>query len=95
MICLLLLLVGCGPSPEDLAAVDYTPLAGGDWEISTPEEQGLDPMLVAELYYEAGKLDSIYSLLIIKNDRLIAEKYFNDGSIDLKSKLQSFPSLPK
>jgi hypothetical protein len=25
-------LVGCGgPSPEELAAVDYSPLSGGDW----------------------------------------------------------------
>jgi CubicO group peptidase (beta-lactamase class C family) len=46
-------------------------------------------MLVADLYYDAARLDSIYSLLIVKNGYLIAEKYFNDGSIDLKSNLQS------
>ena len=46
---ILLMLVGCGPSTEDLEAVDYTPLPGDDWEVSTPAEQGLDPMLVAEL----------------------------------------------
>jgi len=67
------MLVGCGPSEADLAAVDYTPLSGGDWPVSTPEEQGLDPKLVAELYYDAAKLDSIYSLLIVKNGKLIAE----------------------
>lgn len=44
------ILVGCGPSPADLAAVDYTPQRGDDWEVSTPEEQEIDPMLVAELY---------------------------------------------
>jgi CubicO group peptidase (beta-lactamase class C family) len=86
---LLSTLVGCGPSPKDLAAVDYTPLAGGDWEVSSPEEEGLDPDKVAELYYDAAKLDSIYSLLIVKNDYLVAEKYFNEGSIDLKSNIQS------
>jgi len=44
------MLVGCGPSAADLEAVNYTPLPGDDWKVSTPAEQGLDPMLVAELY---------------------------------------------
>ena len=82
-------LFGCGPSPEELEALDYTPLAAGDWEVSTPNTEGLDAKMVAELYYAAAKLDSIYSLLIVKNDYLVAEKYFNDGAIDLKSNLQS------
>jgi CubicO group peptidase (beta-lactamase class C family) len=34
-------------------------------------------------------LDTIYSLLIIKNGFLVAEDYFNDGSIDLQVNLQS------
>lgn len=41
-------LVGCGPSLEDLEAVDYAPLPGDDWQVSTPGEQGLDPLLVAD-----------------------------------------------
>jgi CubicO group peptidase (beta-lactamase class C family) len=86
---LLSTLVGCGPSAEDLAAVDYTPLPGGYWEVSSPEAEGLDPDMVAKLYYDAAKLDSIYSLLIVKNGYLVAEKYFNEGSIDLKSNIQS------
>jgi hypothetical protein len=45
---ILFLLIGCGPSTEDLAAVDYISLPGDDWQVSTPEEQGLDPILVAE-----------------------------------------------
>jgi len=77
------------PRPEDLEAVDYTPLPGDDWEVSTNEEQGLDPMLVAELYLDASGLETIYSLLVIKNGYLIAEKYFNKGSVDQLSKLAS------
>jgi len=88
-ILILSMLAACGPSPEDLAAVDYTPLAGGDWEVSSPEAEGLDSDMVAKLYYDAAKLDSIYSLLIVKNGYLVAEKYFNEGSIDLKSNIQS------
>jgi hypothetical protein len=57
-ILLLSLLAGCGPSAGDLAAVDYTPLVRDDWDVSTPEEQGLDPALVARMYYNAAKLES-------------------------------------
>jgi CubicO group peptidase (beta-lactamase class C family) len=89
VILILSILGGCGPSIEDLAAVDYTPLARDDWPVSTPEEQGLDPMLVAEMYFNAADLDTIYSLLVIKNGYLIAEDYFNEGSVDQKDRLQS------
>jgi CubicO group peptidase (beta-lactamase class C family) len=85
-----LLTGGCGgPSNEDLEAVDYAPLLRDDWKVSKPEEQGLDPMLVAEMYYNAEKLQTIYSLLVIKNDHLVAEKYFNEGSVEQKDRLQS------
>ena len=85
----LAVLPGCGPVPEYLAAVDYTPLPGEDWEVSTPAAQGLDPDLVAELYYNAAQLESIYSLLVIKDGRLIAEEYFHEGSIDQKINMKS------
>jgi hypothetical protein len=85
MLILSMLLVGCGPSTEDLEAVDYTPLPGDDWEVSTPAEQGLDPMLVAELYYNAAELERLYGLLVIKNGYLIAEGYFNEGSVEQKA----------
>jgi CubicO group peptidase (beta-lactamase class C family) len=78
----LAMLVGCGPSTAELEAVDYTPLPEGDWNVSTPEEQGLDPTLLAKLYYEAAEMETLYGLLIIKNGYLIAEKYFNEASID-------------
>ena len=86
---IMVLLVGCGPSPDELAAVDYTPLPGGEWEISTPEEQGLDPDLLARLYYNASQLETVYSLLVFKNDYLIAEDYFNIGSPELQVNVQS------
>ena len=87
---ILLMLIGCGdPSAEELAAVDYTPLVRDDWAVSTPEEQGLDPMLVAELYYDAVDLERLYGLLVVKNGHLVAEKYFNEGSVDQKARIQS------
>jgi CubicO group peptidase (beta-lactamase class C family) len=77
------------PGPEDLAAVDYTPLQGDDWHVSTPLEQGLDPKLVAELYLDAAELETLYGLLVIKNGYLIAERYFNEGSVEQLSKRAS------
>lgn len=83
------MLVGCGPSTRDLEAVDYSPLPGDDWKVSTPAEQGLDPMLVAELYFNASELETLNGLIVVKNGFLIAERYFNDGAIDKKNQLQS------
>ena len=77
------------PGREELEAVEYTPLAGSDWKVSTPEEQGLDPMLVAELYLDAAEMDTLFGLLVVKNGYLIAERYFNGGAIDKPARLQS------
>jgi CubicO group peptidase (beta-lactamase class C family) len=82
-------MVGCSPLAEDLAAVNYTPLPGDDWKVKTPAEQGIDPMLVAELYFDAAELSNLYGLLVIKNGYLIAEDYFNDGAVDRKTGLAS------
>lgn len=80
---------GCGPSTEELEAVDYAPLAGEDWTASTPEEHGLDPKLVAEMYYNAAQLETLFGLLVVKDGELIGEDYFNDGSVDQLSARQS------
>ena len=88
-ILLLSLMAGCGPSKADLEAVDYSPLLRDDWEVSTPAEQGIDPMLVAALYHNAAELETLYGLLVVKDGYLIAEDYFNEGSVDQKALLQS------
>ncbi|MBD3184580.1 serine hydrolase [Candidatus Poribacteria bacterium] len=85
----LLVLASCGPSKEDLNSVDYTPLVREDWPVSTPEEQGLDSRLVSEMYLNAAELETLYSLLVVKNGYLVAEDYFNEGSVDQKDRLQS------
>ena len=79
-------LVGCGPSKAELA---YTPISRDDWPVSTPEEQCFDPELVAELYYNASQLETVYSLLVFKNDYLVAEDYFNIGAPDLQVNIHS------
>jgi CubicO group peptidase (beta-lactamase class C family) len=89
VILILLILSGCGSCKWNLDLVDYTPLSGSDWTLSTPEEQGLDPMLVAELYFNAAKVETLQALLVIKNGYLIAEAYFNGGAIDQLTRIQS------
>jgi CubicO group peptidase (beta-lactamase class C family) len=87
---ILLMLVGCGgPSAEELNAVDFSPLPGDDWPVSTPQDQGLDPQLIAELYYNAAEMETLFGLLVVKDGQLVAEKYFNEGSIDQQVLLQS------
>ncbi len=87
----LLGLGGCSDSSttEEPTAVDYTPLAADDWAVSTPAAQGLDLALVAELYDDAADLERLYGLLIVKNGYLVAEKYFNEGSVEQKARIQS------
>jgi CubicO group peptidase (beta-lactamase class C family) len=81
--------LGCSPQSEQLEAVEYAPRPGDDWKVSTPAEQGLDPMLAAKLYHNAAKVETLHALLVVKNGYLIAEGYFNGGAIDQKTRLQS------
>jgi CubicO group peptidase (beta-lactamase class C family) len=73
---------GEGATPAEQEAPSYAPLAGDDWEVSTPAREGLDPDLVEELYDDAAELETVYGLLVVKNGHLIAEDYFNNGSVD-------------
>lgn len=84
-----LMIAACGPSAAELASVDYAPVTEGEWPVSTPEEQGLDPDLVAELYYNASQLETSYSLLVFKNGYLVAEDYFHIGEPDLQVNIHS------
>jgi hypothetical protein len=49
----------------------------------------LDPLLVAELYHNVAELETLYSLLVVKNGRLIAEDYYNGGTVGQKTFVQS------
>ena len=82
-------LIGCGPSDAILQAVNYTPQSRNGWSVSAPLKQGLNPDLVAKLYHDAAELETLYGLLVIKNGQLIAEKYFNKGSVEQLSARQS------
>jgi CubicO group peptidase (beta-lactamase class C family) len=81
--------LGCAGCSWNVGPVDYTPFADGDWSVSTPGEQGIDPRIIDEFYVDASRVETIRALLVIKNGELIAEAYFNDGSIGLETNLQS------
>jgi CubicO group peptidase (beta-lactamase class C family) len=59
------------------------------WAISSPEQQGVDPEKIEAAYREAGGLDNIYSLLVVKNGFLVAETYFNGRDISQASSTAS------
>jgi CubicO group peptidase (beta-lactamase class C family) len=64
-------------------SLDYKPVQRNDgWLISTPSEQGVDPDKLKDVYEAAEKISNIYSLLVVKNGYLIAERYFNNSSIN-------------
>lgn len=69
--------------------VEYRPAPEGDWPRSTPEAEGLDPRAVARLYAEARELTAIRSVLVVRNGRLVAEGYFNEGGLHEPTLLQS------
>ena len=85
------LMAGCsgGPTVEDLAAVQYAPEPIDGWTVGTPQEHGLDGDAVAELYWKAGQLESIHSLLVVKDGDLVAEDYFYPGRPGERALMQS------
>jgi CubicO group peptidase (beta-lactamase class C family) len=89
VILILFNLIGCSFQARDLEAVDYTPLVLDDWAVSTPEDQGLDPSLLTELYRDAASSSNLEGLLVVKNGYLIAEGYFNGSGVNAKAVLAS------
>ncbi|MFQ6116616.1 MAG: serine hydrolase domain-containing protein, partial [bacterium] len=67
-----------------------------NWEVSTPEEQGLDSQILADAFEEAGQRPFVRSILIVKNGYLVAEQYYRgfdrDDAHNVKSVSKSFLS---
>ena len=75
-----LLLCSCTKNEDE--PVSWLPVILADgWQISEAGKQNVDSITLNSLYAEAEKLDNIYSLLVIKNGFLVAEKYFNGKSV--------------
>jgi len=67
-----------------------------EWPQSNPKSQGLDPEKIEFAFAEAEQRNHIYCLLIVKNDSLVAEKYFRGynrhSSFNVRSVSKSFLS---
>ena len=60
---------------EDRTEPEDVPVT--EWKTSTPEEQGLDPDALSEIYNYIEKDGRINSFLIVKNGYLVVEEYYN------------------
>ena len=52
------------------------------WPVSSPAELGLDESMLEGALAEAGSKDFINSMLIIRNGKIAAERYFNGGEVN-------------
>jgi len=84
----------CGsssPTGPD-ATGTLTPLAlTDDWSSATPAEAGLDVTRIMDLVQRArsGQYGRIGSLLVVRDERLVVEEYFNGWSAERAHTLQS------
>ena len=87
LLILFIFLFSCQESDTSDETVNYQPqVYSDDWQISTPQQQGLNPEDFEYIYKKANNISHLYSLLVVKNGFLIAEKYFNEVQLN-----DSFP----
>ena len=70
----------------------HTPISrDGSWEVSSLEEQEVDPKQISELMQQIlnNNLKNIHSILLIKNGKLILEEYFGGYHRNLKHPVAS------
>ena len=92
--CIVASVPACGtssPTGPD-ATGTLTPLAlTDDWPSATPAEAGLDVTRIMDLVQRgrAGQYGRIASLLVVRDQRLVVEEYFNGWSAERSHTLQS------
>jgi CubicO group peptidase (beta-lactamase class C family) len=71
---LIAFLIGCMPAAPTPKPPEYWPTEG--WRSSTPEEQGMDSEMLAQMveHVKQEKLD-LHSLLVVRNGYLVSELY--------------------
>ena len=84
------LLASCASSKSVSVAVKdpaYWPTNG--FQSSSPEAQGMDSSLLAQMIEEINtKQTQIHSILVIRNGYLVTEAYFHPYARDYKSQIQ-------
>ena len=98
-LCCAFVLVACGSTSPTEPMAD-TPAAfswpGVDWQVSTPEREGLDGQAIAQLDKElrSGKHGYVDSMLIIRNGRMVFEAYYENDYKAINADLVSGESGP-
>jgi len=77
------------PKDEDVVR---TAIPSDDWPTATPESQLITSATVNAMMAAAEKLPALRSMLVIRNGKLVAERYFNNA---LASDLQHVRSVTK
>ena len=82
-LCCILMLVACADaeSPgQTLLASDTQSWPGENWQLSTPEQEGLDGKAIALLdkEFQSGQHGYVDSMLIIRNGRMVFEAYYEN-----------------
>ncbi len=76
-----LLLSSCSKNEEE--TIPWKPVTMDDgWSVSSLQAQDVDSADINNLYVYAEDIDNLYSLLVVKNGYLIAEKYFNGMTVN-------------
>ena len=60
-----------------------------EWQVSNPAAEGLDQHKIDSAYIQAEKLGFVDALLIIRNGKLVAEKYYNGYNSDKEHQIWS------
>ncbi len=73
---------GCSDTDGSVEQVDFRPAVLDDgWAVSSPEDQGLDPVRIEDAYWAASQVDNLRSLLVARHGVLVAEAYFGGASV--------------
>ncbi|MCX4563830.1 beta-lactamase family protein [Streptomyces phaeochromogenes] len=62
---------------------------GGDWSSTAPEAQGMDSTKLRAGLTELGNNASLLSALVIRHDRLVAERYYDGGGAQRSNNVHS------
>ena len=78
-----LFLLSCVTEIDEPTVTQY------NWEVNTAEELNMDQGLIDAAFLEAGKLNYIFSLLVIRNSKIVAEKYYNGHDKNSENNIRS------
>jgi CubicO group peptidase (beta-lactamase class C family) len=85
------------PAPAPAPAAAETRFTGGEWQVASPESQGLDPERLARGVEAVGELSGMRSLLVVRHGRIVAQASYAGSNLnsrphDIKSASKSLLS---